>query len=750
MAISYVGAGTRSLVANAATTPGVPAGVATGDLLIIFDTISSGGTAPVPGTPAGWTQKSTYFNDGPTYRVRLTWYYRAYAPGVTAPTITYSGTSGDEHSSRMFAFRGAAVVGDPTDVLGTPALLTTSSTTAGPIPGVTTSSTGGMVLVGVVRDNDLSDGSSGWQPLTGDSLTWVEIEEYGSVSGADKSSFALDYAIVPTAPKTITNKTFTISGSSVSGRGIGQMWAIKAQETLVPISDSATGSDLLDVDKTQKRTVVETATGVDAGTVFSVSDAVTDSATSSESITVDVLEPKSTTDSGTGTDSVSTSLFLDHQLTETGTGVDTATPVRTTFVAPTDTGSGTDAATLLQLRAYTESGTGTDSIQGVVRRTTLEEQGTGTEAIAIVEIPFTQVLAPRIQTIYELVVIARVPNVSGAPALMEIDPIEWKSISYSDTLSAPQELTATCQISSLTEPVLQRLRAPHELATELWLYRDGKVVFAGPLVGWQTSGETLTVRCLGLLAYLRLMGINSDLRYVNNDQASVVAHMVNSWQVLEYGHFGIDTSAAGLNGVGVTVTYMRDELKNVGAEIETMSKSAQGFDVEVDPTSRQLRIWTPTKGVDRSSGEDAIVIDSRNITSSDVMCSVALGDLASDAYGTGTASGTDTTLFAAYYNAETRARYGRSLVSQAFSDVSTQDALNNFVIGLLQARGQALLIPGPKVRVTPDADLRNFTVGDTVSYELGGSLGVSGAFRIRKMTVSVTSTGSEAVDLEFV
>jgi len=245
------------------------------------------------------------------------------------------------------------------------------------------------------------------------------------------------------------------------------------------------------------------------------------------------------------------------------------------------------------------------------------------------------------------------------------------------------------------------------------------------------------------------MLIQADLRYVNTDQFTIVQGMVNQWQALDYGNFGIDTTSVGLSGVTRDGEWLRDELHNVGQRIEDLGKGNPGFDVEVDPASRKLQLWAPTKGVDRSSGEDAIVIDSRNITSGDILCSVAIGDLASESFATGTASGADTTLFSTQTNAELRSKYGRSAVYQTYSDVKEQSALDAFALGLLEARTDTLLVPGPKVRVTPDADLADYTVGDTIAYELGSTLGVSGAFRIRKQTISA-SASSEAVDLEFV
>src|SRR5690606_21335025 len=96
-----------------------------------------------------------------------------------------------------------------------------------------------------------------------------------------------------------------------------------------------------------------------------------------------------------------------------------------------------------------------------------------------------------------------------------------------------------------------------------------------------------------------------------------------------------------LSGVTRSVSYFASELHNVSERITDLSKAADGFDLVIDPTTRRLELFHPRRGIDRSQGEDAIVFDSRNITSSDITFSVAPGDVASDGLATGTTGGSD-------------------------------------------------------------------------------------------------------------
>lgn len=362
--------------------------------------------------------------------------------------------------------------------------------------------------------------------------------------------------------------------------------------------------------------------------------------------------------------------------------------------------------------------------------------------------PRTTIPYPAVQ--YELVCVARVPQTNTPPLLLEVDPIDWTGLSLTDELSKPQKLDASCQVSKLTEPIIQRLRNLSELATELWLYRNGKQVFAGPLYGWSVSGETLTLNSLGLLSYLRLMVIADDMVFNQVDQNFMVRDMIDQWQELEYGHFGIHTDDIAASGQLRDGTYLQKELHNVGQRVEDLGKRNNGFDITVDPASRKVQLWTPQQGIDRSTGEDAIVFDVRNVTSTNVLCSAAPGDVASEAFGTGSASGSDSAVYSVRSNLELRAQYGRSAVAATFEGVSEQSTCDDYTQALVDARGVALLIPGPDVRTTTDADPASYDVGDTVAYQLHERLGVGGAFRVRRRTVTVSDVGREKTAVEFV
>ncbi|AEA27932.1 hypothetical protein Psed_5805 [Pseudonocardia dioxanivorans CB1190] len=363
------------------------------------------------------------------------------------------------------------------------------------------------------------------------------------------------------------------------------------------------------------------------------------------------------------------------------------------------------------------------------------------------------ILTERTGPRYELVCVARLPASAGPPTFEEVERVPLRTLSWSSALSSAQTLSATCSISSLPEPVLQRLRKPDELATEFWLNRDGRRVFAGPFMTLRpVGGEYVAIDALGIYAYLQYMFLTFDMPFAQVDQHFIAKALVDHWQehpTIRHGHFGIDTSAVTPSGVLRDRTYVAMEGHQVSRRVQELGAVEGGFDSEIDPTTRRLELWTPQKGVDRSTGSDAIVLDRRNIADPGLAMSAAPGDLASVAIGTSSAAGADTALWSIAINQQLAAAYGAAGVMSSWQDISEQGTLDGHVNAMLAARAGALVAPGPRTRVTADADISAYDVGDTVAFD-DFVLGISGAWRIRKRTVDVAESGEETASLEFV
>lgn len=795
MAISAVGT-FSSTNGTAITTKSVTTATA-GDLIVVFAlylsntrtiTAVTGGTAD----GSGWSKIASQV-DGVT-SIEM-WWAKVGTPGTANVTVTYSASMAGifiGYGDRQFTNGTGASTIWAADGTGS-GQINGSATTAA-YPSKTPSAAGRLYVgYGVGHSVAMVPGSTSGFTYHIDSTDNCFLWN-ANVSGA----------VAPTTGVTSSQASVTIGGllavavtaisSTDSGTGADTADVLRASTA----TDTATAADTAAI--LRDSTTTDSATGADTASLTQ-QYTVTDSATGTEVLDATAIEFKSSTDSGTGTDLVvvdipeiiasgdtasgtetvalarfatvlelsagsdTAAVLRDSTATDAATGTDTIVTLRQSAVTDTgagssevyavlrdtsvsDTGVVVDTITVLRVSAVTDTATGTSgtSIGPVLNG----DHGVGTEEIIVVEIPFALILPVRPGPVYDLVVVARIPQASGPPALVEIDPIEWKSLTLTNTLSVRQELTATCLLAGLTDGVRQRLRAPDELATELWLYRNGRVVFAGPLLGGQTNGENLSLTAGGLMTYLQTMMVSTDVRFDQVDQFTIVKSLIDTRQALDYGNVGIDTSGVVASGVLRDQSYVRAERHIIGQRIQEMGQRTNGFDIEIDPATRKLQLWYPLKGVDRSTGEDAVIFDERNITSGDIVFSVAPGDLATEAYGVGTSSSADTALWSEKSNLELRAKYGRADVGATWSDVSEQTTLDDHTQAMLDARAGALFVPGPKTRVTADVDLSTYSVGDTVAYELNGQLSISGAFRIRTQRISVTGEGQESVDLEFV
>lgn len=97
--ISYVAVGTGSTGADGPQTPGLPAGIVSGDLLLLLASVRNT-TGAAPDTPAGWTHLVGAGN------LRL--YGRIWDGVFAAPTVTYTGGASNEDTLAQIAgFRNA-------------------------------------------------------------------------------------------------------------------------------------------------------------------------------------------------------------------------------------------------------------------------------------------------------------------------------------------------------------------------------------------------------------------------------------------------------------------------------------------------------------------------------------------------------------------------------------------------------------------------------------------------------------------
>jgi len=341
--------------------------------------------------------------------------------------------------------------------------------------------------------------------------------------------------------------------------------------------------------------------------------------------------------------------------------------------------------------------------------------------------------------------VARTPAASGPPTLTVIGPIPFVNLAFDDELNRDGSMNFSVRPERLPATVRDRLRDLAAAPLEVALRRGGQTVFAGPVWTWGLQGGTLSVNCRGLGGYLRYMmldAVTGTLSWASQDQHLTAKALVDAWQSLPYGHFGIDTSAITPSGVTRQRTYVHTERHEIYQRLVELCESG-GFDWHVDPTTRQLVLDHPTRGVDLSA---SVHLDLRNITSGDESASVAAGDLASEAFGVGSADPPATSQQA---NTTLRASFGRVGVSETF-DVSEQATVTSHTTRLLGERASMLRVPGPGLMPVRDADVGDFGVGDRVSYVYDAGLGVvERADRVARLQVQVDEGGGVEMAVEF-
>lgn len=344
---------------------------------------------------------------------------------------------------------------------------------------------------------------------------------------------------------------------------------------------------------------------------------------------------------------------------------------------------------------------------------------------------------------YDIVAVRRTPQSSGAPTLVELGPLH-ATVEYTDILNAAPEGTFAMSTDSLQDDIKSALRTIDTTPLEVWVYRDGVKVFAGPVIGYEVQDSIISLSCRGLELYTAYMLVHTDKTWSAVDQYTIATDMIDDWQVQTYGHYGIDTSGIGLSGTTRSLVIPgAEEARIVYSELMELAGLDNGFDWWVDPIDGDLEL-AASRGSDKSTS----VFLELGVRSAAVRASVGPGVIASEAYGTGT--GGDPVLTATKTNTTMREAWGRAGVAVTMDGAPDASTLGDAVQSYLDARDKFFFLPGPNMIPVTGADVNDFGVGDTVTYTYDAGLGQqTGSFRIMKRTVSVDADGQENMTVDF-
>lgn len=349
---------------------------------------------------------------------------------------------------------------------------------------------------------------------------------------------------------------------------------------------------------------------------------------------------------------------------------------------------------------------------------------------------------------YRVTIAARTPAQSAAPTLTEVGPvIDARGLKWETALNAAGTVTVTCDPRTLPADVKSRFLNLAAYPCELWLYRNGTKVHAGPVIGLAGGTPDLTITAPGLLYYTRYMAVAADHVFTATDQWTIARTLIAQWQALDYGDFGLDVSAVTLSGVTRDRTYLGTvEEHLVGQRLAELAAVLDGFDFWIDPVTRALNL-AAARGSDLSA---TVILDARGITKAGSFYGVAAGDIASEAAGRTYDRATDAVLTSTAVNTALRATFGRCAVSGTWDGITDQQTLDDHTGALLTTRAVPLFTVDPALQPVSGAAVGDYDVGDTVTWDDDDGIGRrTEARRVARRTVTVTDDGDEEVAVDF-
>lgn len=340
-------------------------------------------------------------------------------------------------------------------------------------------------------------------------------------------------------------------------------------------------------------------------------------------------------------------------------------------------------------------------------------------------------------------VFGRTPAAATTPTLTELDPVvSWTSLRWQRELNAADTYSLTVPVDSLPDSIATPLTHLHTTPLEVQFVRDGDVVARGPIVDYSISEGVLTVNARGCLYYLDYMVVEDAFDRARTDQATIVKNLIDYYQALSYGNYGLVTT--GLTAVGVLrdMTIEAGEYPTIGEKLADWLDNLNGMDLWVDAATRGVLAEYPTRGTDKTA---TIVLDARVIRDATYEVSVAAGLLASEGFAAAD------TLTGTYADTTLRSTWGRSGVAASSSSISEQTS----VTALAQQAQEQAAAPivslgiGQFLAVT-GVDVGDFEEGDVVGLVYDSGLGtVDTEVRVRTFAVTVEE-GREALEVGFV
>lgn len=228
--ITYGAVGTATHASNASVTPGIPASVAAGNLLVVLAAIRNSGTG-VPDTPSGYTRLPVF---GVADNVQL--FAKVAVGGDSAPAITFTGGVANATTSAQM-IRIAGAFSTPAECFVSGQALLNSSAQDIAYPGLPLEE---PVMATAIHNAIVI--YVGWKQDDWTSVATIsgatEIAEASSTTGDDQA-LVWDYVIQTTATD-IREGSFTVTGGA-SAISRGAVFAIRSNVQAFTVTRSVNG-----------------------------------------------------------------------------------------------------------------------------------------------------------------------------------------------------------------------------------------------------------------------------------------------------------------------------------------------------------------------------------------------------------------------------------------------------------------------------------------------------------------------------
>ncbi len=350
---------------------------------------------------------------------------------------------------------------------------------------------------------------------------------------------------------------------------------------------------------------------------------------------------------------------------------------------------------------------------------------------------------------YTATIAARVPQQNAPPTFTEIGRLNGAfGLATKETLNRPTELQISFVPTNQNDAVRQWLRSS---SYEVWLWREGTLVFAGPAVTRQAqlsdAGIVMSLQCRDRLVYLarRVLDPKENRVYVDADQTLIAKDLIDTVQADDWSDYGIDTSGVSASGVLRDRSYEAGKVHRVGQRVEELAAVKNGFDFAYDPVTGSFDTYYPQRGVDRTS---TVILDRSNMIDPGATWSYGIEDIATHAYAI--SASTSAVLLGEAENPSILATFGRADMAATFSGVTQQQTIDDHATRLVEERVAPLYVPAPQVLLV-GFEIEDFEIGDTVvvSYDYGLGLEDTAARIVTRQT-KIADDGNLTFGVELV